>query len=344
MAKDYTLEDGIAAFDLEKYIRDRDPDIRGAEALIDCPHCGKKKLQINLEKKTWHCWVCEVKGPPDALGRVRTITGGGGLIDLIPWIEGCSKMEAFDKIKAAAFFNPVDITQLSSDLFHQNSIKVPLNNGIPYPESFHFIDTIHKWNSLPYLAHRRITLEDCQRFRLGYCTTGRYAWRLVFPVFERDVLRLYQARAMWEKDQQPPGKRYVKSLNPTRSSRDELVTSDALFNLDQAATYGEVTLTEGPIDAIRVGPDGVCIFGKQLSATQAMKLVKWGVKSVNVMLDGPSPTEPNGAWPEAVAAAQKLAPLLETNLIRLPEGDPGDYTREQLRWFVQNQKIPVNQI
>ena len=38
--------------------------MRGNEVSYHCPFCHhhKRKLQVNLEKQFWHCWVCNARG------------------------------------------------------------------------------------------------------------------------------------------------------------------------------------------------------------------------------------------------------------------------------------------
>lgn len=330
---EYSLQAGIRAFNVRGWIADHGGDPQAREAVITCPKCGKEKLSINVEKKTWHCWVCQEYSPPDPLtGKRKPVAGAGGLVDLLVWVDNLTRAHARYTIKQAAFYDPLDTDTLSSAITHFLEPSTPTDPvEIAYPECFLPIETRETYQRLPYLEKRRISFEAARYFRLGYCYAGRYAGRLVFPVYERGKLVYWQARAMWEATDRP-GTRFVKALNPPRGA-GAAVSSGVVFNLDQASRYRTVCLTEGPIDAIRAGADGVCIFGKQLHGRQIAKIQAAGIQRVDVMLDGPGPTEPRGAYDEAIAASHKLTPLFDVRLVWLPRGDPGDYTTAQLGEF-----------
>jgi hypothetical protein len=82
-------------------------------------------------------------------------------------------------------------------------------------------------------------------------------------------------------------------------------------------------ITEGALDAIRVGEDGVAIFGTTLLEPQFSKLID--IPNIIVMLD-------EDANDKAVKIAQKFKRYNRViKLVFLPEGDPSDYSREELR-------------
>jgi len=182
------------------------------------------------------------------------------------------------------------------------------------------------------LAERRIQPSWVAEFGLGYCSWGKYANRVVFPVWWGGQVWYYQARATWP-DPHVEGERYLKMLNPPRI--DGVVSAeDVLYNLEGALRTGRrLVLVEGPTDALHVGPEAVASFGKRLTDSQLLTLVRAGVRELDLMLDGPSPTEPNGAWPEMVQIARRLGSFMAVRLVRVPQGDPGDWSREEnARW------------
>jgi transcription elongation factor Elf1 len=38
--------------------------LRNNEVAFYCPFCNhyKQKLQVNMESRNWHCWVCNARG------------------------------------------------------------------------------------------------------------------------------------------------------------------------------------------------------------------------------------------------------------------------------------------
>lgn len=308
------LRQAIKRFDLESYLQAQGAQhIANDEYVLSCPTCGKQKLTVNASKKLWHCWVCESV----------TNTGAGNLVSLMALLEGTSKKAAIAKLLSR--FVPVGkLEEIDGDLFEDEPVKPHVTIDIPPPP---FGVPIDSTGILPYCVERGITAADAKAFGLFWCSEGRYANRLVFPVWESGKLVYWQARAMWKP---APGERFVKALNPPKGSTADN-SGSVLFNLDQAAQYPRVAIAEGPIDAIHIGYDSVCTFGKKISPMQIRKLLDAGVTSIDLMWDGPSETEPQGAWPEMARIAPLLRALFaDVRLVFLPQGDPGDYTREQL--------------
>ena len=87
------------------------------------------------------------------------------------------------------------------------------------------------------------------------------------------------------------------------------------------------------MDVLRTGPDAVCTFGKRIYHRQVQKLWDKGVRALDLMWDGPTPSEPHGAHPEMVQAAPWLASHFDVRLVFLPQGDPGDWDRASLNYF-----------
>jgi len=294
--------------------------------VLTCPTCGKSKLTVDVGRKAWHCWVCEQYGSANPLtGKRQVLQGAGGLIDLVQFLERWERKRAVEYILDQTGLKAERIDRI--DWVLRDTVVrgdgLHAARPIPYPDCAKPID-----GTLPYMVQRGISGEDARMFRLFYCDGGRYRGRLIFPVYEHGNLVYYQGRAMWES--KDPG--FLKSLNPGRED-GAVVSSEVLFNLDQARRYPRVAITEGPIDTIHTGPDAVCTFGKKISATQIAKLRLAGVKAVDLCWDGPGPTEPQGAWPEMFRVAPTLATLFDTRLVFLPRGDPGMWPRDAITHF-----------
>lgn len=327
-----TISAAIERFDLEMYIQNFGATAltKPGEWVLDCPACGKEdKVHVNTNKKFWHCWVCE-QYRIRFDGRRVPVVGAGGVLALIQLLEGCSKERAvsivLSQIPTADAFD-LDALEADSDdpdYLSDQQTDIQPARAISPPEYWQPITDVG-YGILTYLARRGITKLDVRQYGLVYCQAGRYANRLIFPVWERRRLVYFQARAMWEAQ----GRRFLKTLNPPNVEGAASAT-EVLFNLDTARQYPRVAITEGPIDAIRVGPDAVATFGKKISMIQILKMKYAGVRAIDLMWDGPSKTEPYGAWPEMLQAASKLAGMFnDVRLVFLPEGDPGDYEPAQ---------------
>jgi hypothetical protein len=308
------LREAIQSFDLESWLVGHNADVGNSEWVMDCPKCGKHNLSVNVRRKVWHCWTCErYETTPE--GYRRATQGAGDLVKLLELVEGVDRSQAINSILNGVIFLYRDIKQLPSDDL-RNQFLEAVYDPLPVtpPEAWCSIDEV-----IPFMDSRGITLDDVQAFGLGWCEAGRYAGRFIFPVWENGSLLYFQARAMW---QPKSGQKYLKSLNPP-AVPGNAVSSDVLMNLDQARHYPRVAIVEGPTDLVRTGPDAVCTFGKRITAAQIGRLLRAGVRAVDLMWD-------SDAREEMVATAPLLEALFDTRVIFLPDGDPGDYSRMYL--------------
>lgn len=177
-----------------------------------------------------------------------------------------------------------------------------------------------------YLKDRGFTREYLANYHLGYCA-DQNDWmaydRLIIPIISRGKCVGWQARAIRESDKGP---KYYTSPNVT--------LGNYLYNFDVARQCPYVVLTEGVADAWRVGPAGVCLFGKSLSAGQQKLLLNnWIGKPICVMLD-------RDAEKESKKITEKLlskhrGPVI---FVPVPEGykDPGDVPHDVLINHIQS--------
>jgi hypothetical protein len=342
----------LQRFDLQAYCREAGAVRAGrSEWLLECPKCLKEKLSVNLLDRTWRCFVCEKYGRgPD--GKMHAVEGAGGVFRLVQWLEGLSPSATARTIIDGSRPKWLDPNELPA--LPPGEERITSWERIPtgLPEGCLPID-----GTLPYMLERGISFEDAKSFGLGWCRTGWLANRLVFPVWEQGRCLFWQARAMWTKEEHAqwhPDRKYRKTLNPavyycgachlpfpegaTRcglcGAPQQYGSADVLGNLEQAARHPRVAICEGPTSGIRAGPSAVWTFGKVLHPQQTALLVKYRVQAVDFMWDGPTPTEPLGAWTEMIQAAAQLAPLIpDIRLVFLPRGDPGDWPRDHLDWF-----------
>lgn len=317
----------IERFDLLAFVQEHGgQEVQTGEWCLPCPTCGKEKLIVNMTRKAWHCWVCQkfavVQTPTGP--RRQAVAGAGGLLDLIQLMERCDRKRAVTMVLAAGI-TARELAHITAGDFARLEVAPGLElSPIPPPPSWRPIVT-----PLPYMIQRGISLEDAQRHGMVWCDQGRYANRLVFPVWDEGQLVYFQARAMWEAR---PGEHYVKALNPPRTP-GAAVSSEVLMGLHHARHYPRVVVTEGPVDAIHAGPDAVCSFGKALSPVQIHRLWRAGVRALDLMFDA-------DARADMMALAPLLASLFDLRLVYLPHGDPGGWPREALTQ-IRQQAVPV---
>jgi hypothetical protein len=309
---------------------------RGQQVIV-CPTCGKRKLTVDVERGIWHCWVCQAYRLDDQ-GKKRAVRGAGDLASLLVLVDGMHIGQALQVVETAqdpglrrqsvARLEPAVVQEGRGALGWRSASGLGPVAPIAPPEGWQPIARAEDWS---YLARRGLTMKHVRRMALVVCTEGRYAGRLVFPVLEGGQLVYWQARAMWEAEEHPAGAGpYVKSLNPPYSGVGK---SDVLLGLDEARQHPRVAVVEGPIDQAHAGPASVATFGKEISMKQVQLLMAAGVKALDLMWDGPTSKEPQGAWPEMLRAAALLGSLFDLRLVRLPYGDPGIYDERELDAF-----------
>ena len=146
---------------------------------------------------------------------------------------------------------------------------------------------------------------------------------LIFPVWQNGVRKCWQARYTGE-DYKALGK--PKYFWPAGVRKSWM-----LYNMDMAGLYPGVIVTEGVLDAIRMGQMGVALFGKKPSPRQEELLASRWRNGALIWI-------PDGDDPESVAAAETFVAKWNAagvfaegaSIVRLPKGDPGDFTRASL--------------
>lgn len=162
---------------------------------------------------------------------------------------------------------------------------------------------------------------DCQELldlNVGYCSrSSRYtmiANRIVIPITMNGIYLGWQARYIGAAPKSVP--KYYTAPGMRKSS--------VLYNFDVAKQQDYIVITEGVMDAWRVGKPGVCLFGKYISKAQTNLLAEnFKQKPVIVLLD-------NDAQDDAQIVSDKLQRegLRVHNLCIVGYKDPGEMSRE----------------
>ncbi len=205
------------------------------EHLFFCPKCDhhKKKLSVNIAKDVYKCWICDYTGR--ALRRL---------------------VRRFGNFKHRSEWNKltehVEISSFEEKMrFHKEE---PLEQRIDLPEEF--VSLVNKnlpYNSLyarNYLKQRGITKEDIVRWKIGYCSSGQYAGRIIIPSFNMSGYCNYFTARTYTDD-------WRKYFNPP-ISRD-IIFNHLFLNFDE-----ELSIVEGAFDAIVAGPNAAPLLGSTL--------------------------------------------------------------------------------
>lgn len=189
-----------------------------------------------------------------------------------------------------------------------------------------------------YLQSRGFDPDELDaKFGVTYCTGSRYSFardRLIFSVYERGLLKGWQARYVGELDWKGEKKRELppKYFN----TPDAHFKSKVIFNWDRMRQWQTGVVVEGPMDVFRFGSMAGCIFGNSMSPEQRKKFLAVFRKRTGVLLLDPEEFESKSTL-ATVSYMQKEMPG-RFCAVRLPAGtDPGSLGREFLRAFVKQE-------
>jgi len=206
------------------------------EYLFRCPYCKdhKHKFSVNIEKNVYKCWLCDARGR----SLTRIVRRFGAFVDVEAWKELSG-----EKLNLNEFDN----------LFEEDIEESYREKVIRIPESFKTLTSEHldKFGkkALVYLSQRGINKRDILRWKMGYCTRGKYRNRIVIPSFnDSGDLNYFVARSYTDG--------YIRYMNPP-------VSRNIIFNELYVDFDKEVTLVEGIFDAINT-ENSIPILGSSI--------------------------------------------------------------------------------
>lgn len=228
--------------------------------VCECAYCGKdRKMYVAEDTGVFHCFSCEEKG---------------ALYKLVSEVEKISEQAAKRKVYNGKGYR----TRKSLDdiLRKVTGTEVELFRG-ELPDEFVPLWGDDGYVEHPYIAQRGISPKMVRRFRLGYCDSGRYANRVIFPTYMDGKLMSFQGR-------DTTGSANAKYMGPANDGKSELVFGFDLLKGDEAI------VVEGPTDCIAMHQKGwrntVALLGKTFYEPQMERLKSLGVTRVTLMLDG----------------------------------------------------------
>ena len=211
----------------------------GEEYLFACPFCDhhKNKLSINLKKNKFKCWVCD--------------TSGNSLLYLFKRFGNVQQLTEWKKLNNITDFS--EVGNKLDHLFDKPEEKILPKLRLPKE----FISLTKRGLPLScigaksYLKKRRIDKKDTLYWKIGYCSKGQYAGRLIIPSFDMKGNVNYFIARSYTGD-------WKKYLNPDVSK------SEIIFNELYVDFAKPITLVEGAFDAIVAGENSVPILGSTL--------------------------------------------------------------------------------
>lgn len=247
-----------------------------------CPDCGKKgKFGINLITNRTNCFSCSYRGKP---------------LKIIMKLEN---LETYSQVfKYLGAFE-------SAELFDGGTTELLFTKKNILPESFKLIGLGTSEVSRMarnYLKKRGFDITKLMMKGVGYCTRGKYAFRIIFPFYEKGNLVYFNAREFIN-----TGFRF---LNP---NAEDFGTGKSLliYNIDSIHIYQQIYLVESITNAETLGDRAVAIGGKIPSDYQMSRILSSKVKRVVVILD------PDAYW-EALKAGLKFVQHKKVKVINIP--------------------------
>lgn len=268
---------------------------------IKCPFCSddpSDHLGIFEGTGIFSCWRCKKKGPLSYL--IHVLTG-------FPR-ERCEEMvedgSNIFKEDSSSTINRI----INEEITKENRKKKDFY-GLPKEMELITEDTQFKLLHL-YLERRKILLETTILHKCGICRTGSYMNRMIIPVFFNKSVVGFQAADLTGR----------ADLKYKTSSND---INDYLYEYDNIKPSRRIIITEGILDAWRVGNDAVCTFGTHLTEKQKQLILDVHPKELILLWD-------NDAWIYANEEIGFFEPFIEkVNVVILPHGhDPDSYGRE----------------
>jgi len=291
----------------EHHLDGFEPFTGNKQAQAFCPFhddkgSSKKGFNVNLETGLWYCYSgCGGGTAGQFVNRL-------GLDEFIPDTDYDRVIELVDVLRS-------DIEQIDK-------------GDMGYPDGFKFVtgtdDSVIGKKAFEYLLERGLSVEQLITLRIGYCYTGRYRGRIIVPILDEEGhVEYFVARAFFMASGPP-------YLNPSNKSGYK-TKQDVLFNYHIAKSKSQIVLCEGVFDAIAVGPQGVCIFGKSLSPLQGKMLRASDAKTIVIALD-------EDAKQPAIELAYEMRGFgKQIKFAMLPSGhDPGDMDRMTLAKCIIN--------
>ena len=221
-----------------------------------CPFCNhhKKKLNVNIEKNVYHCWVCDVKGR-NILSLLKRLNTSNEKLEQLA-----------SELKNNNFYiniNQKDEKENAHRVFLPSEYKIFNGSKDPY-----------QLNAYNYLTRiKKLTDEKIKKYNIGYCDEGLYKDRVIIPSYDDNGnVNYFVARAIYSNMPK-------KYLNPKINKE--------IFPFELYVTFNfPIIFVEGVFDAISIDFNSVPILGNTISDYMIETLVGHDVESVYLFLDG----------------------------------------------------------
>ena len=272
---------------------------RGNRA-FHCPLCNhhKPKLEINFTDNKrghhpWHCWVCNEKGK---------------YLNIL-----------FKKVKASSeYFSELkSLVKTGYQVKDTEVVKYDLKLPKEFTSIFSDVKNIIAKQAWFYLKKRGITIEDINKYNIGYCEYGRYTKMIIIPSYDKNGNLNYFTGRSFEKDP------FTKYKNPETSRN--IIPNEHLINWSLP-----LVICEGMFDAIAIKRNAIPLLGKNIQSELMKKIVTSTIKKIYIALD-------IDAMKQAIRFAEEfINEGKEVYLIDLKGKDPSEMGFSNFTNLIQN--------
>ena len=250
---------------LDKALKENGRLRTGNNLQYHCPFCNhrKRKLEVCLDDPyLWHCWVCNSKGR-GLFSLLKKLRAPQAWFSELEGIIGQAKdiSRNFDFDNPLISFDGVREEEPETLDLPTEFTSLTINNGS------------RDYNvALTYARKRKISAADIVKYNIGYCASGKYQDRLVFPSYDKEnKLNFFSARSYYDDV-------YLKYINSEVSK--DIIGFENMVDFDYP-----IYLCEGALDAISLKRNAVPLFGKTLSHRLKIAIIENKCPEINVVLD-----------------------------------------------------------
>jgi DNA primase len=211
------------------------------EAEFFCPSCKhhKPKLSINISTDVYHCWVCNKSGTVLSLLKDQKVSS-----TKISHYIASFKPKSNYKTSTRCVQIFVGEDYYSPSLPREYKSLSVSRQSLMCKKAFN------------YLYSRGITDEQILKYKLGYCVSGDYAYRIVIPSFDKfGNLNFFTSRDITGLSGMP----YLNDKTMPKGYKNSIIINE--LNVDFSKP---LVITEGYFDMFNSTPNTIPLCGSSM--------------------------------------------------------------------------------
>lgn len=219
---------------------------------VNCPCCqereglsfpdGKFNLEINTHKRMFRCWKCDEPKFSGSLGRLIRIYGTSIDYDLYKSYASIYSEYSYEDDEKE--YAPVKLPN-EMILFSQME-----TSNTDHLEAYNYL-----------VLERKISREIINKYRLGFCITGKYSKRIIIPSYDKYGEINYFVARNYDNDKKK------KPYDNPKSDKDKIIFNEGYINWDST-----IYLMEGAFEMLSFPVNPIIMLGKTISTTLFFKL------------------------------------------------------------------------